>query len=275
MANRRVGDIAEDLAAVVDFVRQSANGARSGEIAEALKDIPQRTLQRWLKSLVESGRLVQVGKGPAARYRLPVITEEQKETPERKRGPEEEKPEEVVTPLSVESAQIRAYLRQPFGARKAVGYNRQFLDGYRPNTNFYLSPNERTHLAEVGMTKTGVEAAGTYAKQILNRLLIDLSWNSSRLEGNTYSLLDTRRLIEFGEEAQGGNRLEAQMILNHKDAIAFLVSAADEIGFNRYTVLNLHGILAQNLVPDEAAAGRLRRIAVGIESSAFHPLEVP
>src|SRR5208337_789869 len=82
-------------------------------------------------------------------------------------------------------------------------------------------------------------------------------------------------LIEFGEEAQGGNRLEAQMILNHKDAIAFLVSAADEIGFNRYTILNLHGILAQNLLPDEAAAGRLRRIAVGIESSAFHPLEVP
>jgi hypothetical protein len=44
---------------------------------------------------------------------------------------------------------------------------------------------------------------------------------------------------------------------------------------NRYTILNLHGILAQNLLPDEAAAGRLRRIAVGIEKSAFHPLEVP
>ena len=87
MANRRVDDIAEDLAAVVDFVRQSANGARSGEIAEALKDIPQRTLQRWLKSLVESGRLVQVGKGPAARYRLPVIAEEQKETAARQAGP--------------------------------------------------------------------------------------------------------------------------------------------------------------------------------------------
>jgi DNA-binding IclR family transcriptional regulator len=80
MANRRVDDIAEDLAAVVDFVRQSANGARSGEIAEALKEIPQRTLQRWLKSLVESGRLAQGGKGPAARYRLPAIVEEQKET---------------------------------------------------------------------------------------------------------------------------------------------------------------------------------------------------
>jgi hypothetical protein len=58
-------------------------------------------------------------------------------------------------------------------------------------------------------------------------LLIDLSWNSSGLEGNIYSLLDTRRLIEFGEEAQGGNRMEAQMILNCKDVIAFLVSAAE------------------------------------------------
>ena len=164
MANRRVDDIAEDLAAVVDFVRQSANGARSGEIAESLRDIPQRTLQRWLKSLVESGRLAQVGKGPAARYRLPVIAEEQKETAARQAGPAEEKPEEVVTPLSAESAKIRDYPRRPLGARKAVGYDRQFLDGYRPNTTFYLSPKERAHMAEVGKTKTGVEAAGTYAE---------------------------------------------------------------------------------------------------------------
>jgi hypothetical protein len=53
------------------------------------------------------------------------------------------------------------------------------------------------------------------------------------------------------------------------------VSEADGIGFNRYTVLNLHGILAQNLLRDEGAAGRLREIAVGIERSTFHPLAVP
>jgi DNA-binding transcriptional ArsR family regulator len=275
MANRRVDDITENLAAVVAFLRQSADGAQRGEIAEALKEVPQRTLQRWLKRLVEEGRLTQDGKGRAARYRLPKAPEEQKETPARQTQPEQEKPEEAVVPLSAESEKIREYLRQPSATRKAVGYNRQFLDSYRPNTSFYLSPKERAHLAEVGKTTTAVEAAGTYAKQILNRLLIDLSWNSSRLEGNTYSLLDTRRLIEFGEETQGQNRLEAQMILNHKDAIEFLVSEADEIGFNRHTILSLHGILAQNLLPDEAAAGRLRHIAVGIERSAFHPLEVP
>ena len=65
------------------------------------------------------------------------------------------------------------------------------------------------------------------------------------------------------------------MILNHKDAIEFLVSEAAEIGFNRYTILNLHGMLANNLLPDPDAPGRLRHMGVGITGSVFHPLEVP
>ena len=105
-------------------------------------------------------------------------------------------------------------------------------------------------------------------------MLIDLSWNSSRLEGNTYSLLDTTRLIELGEEAAGKTRLETQMILNHKDAIEFLVDAVDAVGFNRYTIQNLHAFLANNLLSDSEAVGRLRHISVGIQGSVFHPLEV-
>ena len=263
----------DNLNSVIEIVRRVPGGARRSEIAKALKDVPQRTLQYWLKALVDNGRLNKEGKGPATRYRLPDAIEESGVTTAHQQ--DEEKPDEVVIPLSTESKEIRGYLQQSSAARKAVGYRREFLDGYRPNTTFYLSQKERARLAEVGKTNTDVEPAGTYAKQILNRLLIDLSWNSSRLEGNTYSLLDTRRLIEFGEAAPDRNRLEAQMILNHMDAIEFLVSSAEEIGFNRHTILNLHGILAQNLLPDEAAAGRLRRIAVGIEKSAFHPLEVP
>jgi hypothetical protein len=170
---------------------------------------------------------------------------------------------------------MRTYLNQSINARKPVGYNREFLDSYRPNETFYLSEEQRAHLAQVGKPNFADQAAGTYAKQILNRLLIDLSWNSSRLEGNTYSLLDTTRLIELGEAAEGRDRLEAQMIVNHKDAIEFLVNEAEGIGFNRYTILNLHGILAQNLLPDPGAPGRLRRMGVGIGKSTFHPLELP
>ncbi|HSC38903.1 MAG TPA: Fic family protein, partial [Chitinophagaceae bacterium] len=90
----------------------------------------------------------------------------------------------------------------------------------------------------------------------------------------TYSLLDTERLIAHGEMADNKSAMEAQMILNHKDAIEFIVQPADDIGFNRYTILNLHALLSNNLLPD-AAAGRLRRFGVGIHQSVYTPLALP
>jgi fido (protein-threonine AMPylation protein) len=127
----------------------------------------------------------------------------------------------------------------------------------------------------MGTSPEGERPAGTYARHIFNRLLIDLSWNSSRLEGNTYSLLETERLLALGQAAQGKDAREAQMILNHKAAIELLVEHAAEIGFNRYTVCNLHALLAENLLADPQAGGRLRTIAVNIGGTVFHPLEGP
>jgi Fic family protein len=117
--------------------------------------------------------------------------------------------------------------------------------------------------------------AGIYARTIYNRLLIDLSWNSSRLEGNTYSLLETERLLEHGEAAEGKDAQETQMIVNHKAAIELLVDQASEIGFNRYTILNLHALLADNLLADPQAGGRLRHIPVSIGGTVYSPLEAP
>ena len=110
---------------------------------------------------------------------------------------------------------------------------------------------------------------------MFDRLLIDLSWNSSRLEGNTYSLLETQLLFEFGESAEGKAAEEAQMILNHKAAIEMLVDQAGDVGFNRFTICNLHALLSDNLLPDSSACGRLRAKPVGIAGTVFHPLEVP
>ncbi len=263
----------EELAAIEDVVKRHPGSVTAREIAHALKaDLPIRTWQYRLKHLVDANRIGMEGEGRWAKYRL--LSMEAHRTVNAAAA-QVEGQEEVSLPLSRSGVETRNYFRQPPEARKPAGYNREFLDSYRPNVSSYLSLAERAHLREVGRTTMVPQPAGTYAKQIMNRLLIDLSWNSSRLEGNTYSLLDTRRLIEFGEEAEGRDRLEAQMILNHKDAIEFLVNSAGEIGFNRYTILNLHAILANNLLADEAAAGRLRRIAVGIEKSPFHPLEVP
>lgn len=253
-----------ELEAIIAAVAVHPDGAAIAQIEEVLAaPVARRTLQYRLRGLVDAGRLGVTGENRAARYHLPG------------KAPPDHNGQADIVPLSQEGQAAVAYVRQPFEARRPVGYDRVFLDGYRPNASFYLTEAQRAHLAGVG--KPGVEAApaGTYAKQILGRLLIDLAWNSSRLEGNTYSLLDTRRLIDFGEAAEGHAQREAQMILNHKDAIEFLIASADEIGFNRYTILNLHALLANNLLADPAAAGRLRHIIVGIDGSTFHPLEIP
>ncbi len=263
----------KDLHAIEDAARAHPKGVTAQQIADALESAPpRRTLQYRLKFLVDDRRLIMDGEGRWARYRVP---EAGKATGGAASRTEARAEDDAFLPLSAAGHEIQAYVRKPPEARKPAGYNRAFLDSYRPNETFYLTAAERVHLREVGTPKIAAQPAGTYAKQILNRLLIDLSWNSSRLEGNTYSLLDTKRLIDLGEEAEGKQRLEAQMILNHKDAIEFLIGAADEIGFNRYTILNLHALLANNLLADPEAPGRLRHISVGIERSVFHPLEVP
>lgn len=167
------------------------------------------------------------------------------------------------------------YLRGKIVAVSALTTAQAFLDNYRPNVSFYLPASIRSELLAHGQAVSAVEPAGTYVRQIAHRLLIDLSWNSSRLEGNTYSLLETERLLSVGEAAVGKNALEAQMILNHKEAIEFLIASAGEIGFNRYTLLNLHALLSDNLLEDPQASGRLRSIAVGIGQTVFHPIEGP
>ena len=251
----------DERTAIEDVVRARPGGITLGQIMAALPmEIPRRTLQHHLKSLTDSGRLVRTGDRRGAKYHLPSAAPLAGE-------------DEAVVPLSAGGRDVLAYIRQPSGRRQPVGYDREVLDSYRPNISAWLNEKERAHLLAVGTIEVGEQPAGTYAKQILDRLLIDLSWNSSRLEGNTYSLLDTRRLIDFGEQAEGKALLEAQMILNHKDAIEFLVSAAEDIGFNRYTILNLHALLASGLLPDEADRERFRELAerelIGLHEGNF------
>lgn len=83
-------------------------------------------------------------------------------------------------------------------------------------------------------------AAGTYAKKIYNRLLIDLSYNSSRLEGNTYSLIETERLLLEGISSEHKLDEERVMILNHKEAIRFLVDQAQKISPSVANIKTLH-----------------------------------
>jgi hypothetical protein len=180
-------------------------------------------------------------------------------------------------PLSGRSQEILRYLDQPKEQRTPVGYNRAFLDAYIPNETRYLPEDTCRHLRSLGTVPEGPddEIGNTALGRIYQRLLIDLSWASSRLEGNTYSLLETKRLLELDEMADGKDVDEAMMILNHRDAIRFLIDGREHMGVNKHTLFNLHAILSRDLMPDPSDEGQLRRKIVEIGQSVYLPPSIP
>jgi Fic family protein len=260
------------LSSTVDLlnsIRAHKTGLTLAELLSQSPDLARRTAQRLIAKLIESGNLEAVGQGRARRYFSAD------NSPDKVTSTTQADVFPSFIPLSADSQDILRYINQPLQARKPVGYQLEFLEAYRPNKTWYLSEPLRRQLHKMGKT-TDVDApAGTFSRAILNRLLIDLSWASSHLEGNTYSRLDTRELIEHGKAARGKAAIETQMILNHRTAIELLVANIDSAEFNRYTLMNLHSALAENLLPNPADEGRIRRHAVDIGKSVYRPLSAP
>ncbi len=260
-----------ELLQVHETVRRFPAGVSIDQLAASLGvRVQRRTLQRRLALLVARGDLRREGGGRGSRY-LPSSSAGVAE-------PEASYPvgggaAEVRIPISAAAASLRERVRRSLNQRSPVGYHKAFLTSYEPSRSFYLPAHVRAHLRRIGQASAEAQPAGTFVLRIFQRLLIDLSWNSSRLEGNTYSLLETERLLALGASAEGKGARDTQMILNHKGAIELLVESAAEIGFNSYTICNLHALLAENLLPEPAAEGRLRASPVGIGGSVYRPLE--
>jgi hypothetical protein len=255
----------QDLISIERELQAFPNGLGIAELEAALAAsgivIQRRSLQRRLMLLVENGRIGATGALKGRVYR-PITTE--------RTANEDTSP----IPLSALGSEVRHAVVRPIQNREPVGYQREFLLAYTHATP-YLDQVTRDHLHRIGHAHQGDLPAGTIARQLLGRLLIDLSWASSHLEGNTYSLLETERLIAFGQVAEGKNTFETQMILNHKQAIEFLVESIGELGFDAYSILNLHALLSDNLLANPASCGRIRQIPVGIGRSVYTPLATP
>jgi len=246
-------------------LEQSASGLTISDLIVRHPAISRRTLQRHLKTLVDGQKIKATGGGRGRRYHHAVGPEIQLQQPVTSTAIE----------FSADSLEYVQYLNEPVTTRRPAGYQFEFLAEYQPNKTHYLPDSLRQQLFKMGKTTPLDAPAGTYSRAILNRLLIDLSWASSQLEGNTYTRLDTIELIEFGRAAQGKDAIETQMILNHKLAIEFWVNNIGTAKFDRHTVLNLHSTLSENLLANPADEGRIRRQAVEIMSSAYRPLSTP
>lgn len=256
-----------DPHAVIAYIG-SHPGATAGELAAVL-DRPRSTVNQALARLVEARLLERRGAGRATAYHLvaqqselPAVTK-----PGRAAGP-------GLTTLihwSERARALQASLDRPPGSRSPVTYQREFVDRYRPNDTFLLPERLAQELFERGRLP-GRLPAGTYARRVLEHLLIDLSWYSSRLEGNNKSLLDTRELFQRGRSP--GDDADATMLLNHKEAIEFIVDGVPEYGIVVPVVRNIQAVLMNGLL-EGPELGSIRTKLVDICDSVYVPTQVP
>ena len=218
----------------------------------------ERTMRRWLSDWVKTGLVKKIGLKRGTHYAAIKI----------------QTAELTANYFSPASQKVIEKVKVPYALRKPLTYNPTWLKSYRPNIDTYFDEAIIKQLYDVGNRAKNHKAAGTYARQIYNRLITDLSYNSSRLEGNTYSLLETKQLLIEGIVTPGKQDEEKTMILNHKDAIRYLIDKSDETNIQETTILTLHYLLSDGLVASQYA-GKLRDYGVRIGGSSYIPLENP
>lgn len=244
---------------VFELIKAQNDAVSLQELLHRLgSEYPERTVRRWLAEWVDKGSILKKGNKRSTRY---IAIQES-----------EIKSGDIY--FSEASKNIISEIKTSYHFRKLVTYQPKWLNEYRPNVDSYLSATQLNQLEEMGGRAKKYKTAGTYARQILNRLLIDLSYNSSRLEGNTYSLLETEKLILEGIASPGKLDEEKTMILNHKEAIRFLIDKSEQAVIDKTTIYTLHYLLSDGLVAPEYA-GKVRDYGVRIGGSTYMPLEDP
>jgi len=249
----------ENKAAVLETLKKQDTPLSLPELLKTLgHGYSERTVRRWLAEWIDKGIVVKKGEKRGTRYL--AIKEKLA------------KPADIY--FSQASQKIISQIKTAYEIRKPVTYQAKWLNEYHANVDSYLSSAQLKELDAVGSRAKKYKTAGTYVRQIYNRLLIDLSYNSSRLEGNTYSLLETEKLILEGTATPGKLDEEKTMILNHKEAIRFLIDKCEQTDINDASIFSLHYLLSDGLVAPEYA-GKVRDYGVRIGGSTYIPLEAP
>ena len=219
------------------------------QIAQSLADAPsESTLKRIIRNMVNEGMVEVSGRGPATRYKLSAQAH-------------------VTMPLDLDT-----YFDKDIDEREVQEmFNFDLIREVLPKVEIFtaeelavLQDAQNTFLHNTeGMTDL------EYRKE-MERLGVDLSWKSSQIEGNTYSLLETERLLKDKQTASGKTKEEAIMLLNHKDALDFVLDVPDylkEISVHR--IEDIHSILTKELGVDR----NIRHRRVGITGTNYRPLD--
>ncbi|MEQ9297842.1 MAG: Fic family protein [Cyclobacteriaceae bacterium] len=233
---------------IIDYLKETPD-CSSKKVFEAVQEpMSYATLKRMLARLVSQNFLETAGKGKGTKYRISSAYE-------------------LIRPIDVQE-----YYKQEIDEREIrESFNFQVISEVLSKHSAF-SDSDLARLVElhtIYQANIADLSKNEYQKE-LERLAIDLSWKSSQIEGNTYSLLETERLLKEKETASGKTKEEAVMLLNHKDALDFIIDTPDYLDpLSVSKIEDIHSILIKEL----AVERNLRKRRVGISGTNYRPLD--
>ena len=234
---------------ILNFIEQTKT-VFVAQIIDAIKNeyknISKVTINRDLKKLIELDYIVSVGKGRALKYQLSLNYN-------------------TIRPIKVEE-----YFK--INVDQRMGHEKFNFDIFLLLKNIFTKEeNEYLNNLNSIYQKKLNNISPLVLKKEYERLTIELSWKSSQIEGNTYTLLETEVLIKDKKEARGHKKEESIMILNHKEALDYIFVKKNN--FKKITLAkieNIHHLLTNGL----NISKNLRKIPVGIVGTKYRPLDI-
>ena len=223
-----------------------SSSAIHAEMARVGTEVSLVTVKRMLSEMVKLGALAVTGSGRAVRYQVTIQGR-------------------ILTDIDAK----KYCAVEPDKRYGASGYNFDLFDGLSDDI-FDEEELKRLDDSTKEYNDRAADVSATLQKKELERLVVELAWKSSRIEGNTYTLLDTEKLILENKEAPGHGKDEARMILNHKNAFYFIWEHSAK--FKTFDLSNLEQLHAI-IVKDSGVNLGLRKGLVGVTGSKYRPLD--
>lgn len=233
---------------ILQFLHYHPLANRTEIMAGLTKAPSDSTMKRLLSAAVKEGNIETAGRGPATKYKL---------TPQA----------HVTMPLD-----LATYFDKDIDEREVQeSFNFDLIRDVLPKVEIFTKEElEVLNAAQMKFKKNTEGMTELEYRKEMERLGVDLSWKSSQIEGNTYSLLETERLLKDKQTASGKTKEEAIMLLNHKDALDFVLDIPDYLKeLSMHRIEDIHSILTKELEVDR----NIRHRRVGITGTNYRPLD--
>lgn len=233
---------------IIDYIRNSGESS-SKEVFDGVEiAVSYATLKRILSKLISENYLASKGQGKGTKYLISPAYE-------------------IIQPVDIEQ-----YYEKEIDERQIKeGFNFLIITEVLAKNSVFseIELLKLNSLQEIFKKNISQLSENEYRREF-ERLAIDLSWKSSQIEGNTYSLLETERLLKEKETAAGKTKEEATMLLNHKDVLDFIIDNPDYLyPLSVSKIEDIHSILIKEL----AVERNLRKRRVGISGTNYRPLD--